>query len=100
MSAPNRPSSDRFRIWGQRLPKERKLKAGLQPTVLHEIPVPLDSDVEEFEALPATPIDVDIRGLEFLGSYSWVMDSTPTIVVPGTWPPGGIYITQTRVLND
>lgn len=51
---------------------------------LHDIVVPLDSDVAELEASSGAAIDVEIRDLEFLGSYSWMKTSTPTIVVPGT----------------
>lgn len=51
---------------------------------LRDIVVPLDSDVAELEVSSGAAIDVEIRDLEFLGSYSWMKTSTPTIVVPGT----------------
>lgn len=78
------PSSDRYKIWGRHIPKEKKLKSGLQPVAFQDMVVPLDSDVAELEAGSAGAIDVEIRNLEFIGSYSWMKALTPTIVVPGT----------------
>ncbi|EIM83177.1 uncharacterized protein STEHIDRAFT_62871, partial [Stereum hirsutum FP-91666 SS1] len=51
---------------------------------MHDVPVPRHREVRAFEAEALQPINAEITGLQYIGSYSWVKASTPTIAVPGT----------------
>ncbi|KAI0629810.1 hypothetical protein C8Q77DRAFT_1064917 [Trametes polyzona] len=65
---------------GPKLPPDRDLKEGLVEEPLLTLPKPPVDGGDE------SPPPLRPENLKYLGSYNWVEDATPTIIVPGSPP--------------
>lgn len=71
------PNSYRLSTPPNALPPDRDILEGLHTTPLQTITIPLPGDEDE---------DIKITDYDFIGSYNWTNDATPTIIVPGSPP--------------
>lgn len=61
------------------LPPDRDLKEGLVPTALQTLSRPQTTNT------PQSGTAIQPEKLKYIGSYNWVDEVTPTIIVPGTF---------------
>ena len=70
------PNSYRLSTPLNTLPPDRDIMEGLHTTPLQTITIPLPGDEDG---------DIKITDYDFIGSYNWTNNTTPTIIVPGMY---------------